>query len=128
MRGQRYPITNIGLTRLVEMLIERGTADVGNPNVNVTLTKNHPFDGQMAELIQVRRTEPSGGPEDYSIGEIVFDRERMLILQYRSYGWSNDPNQPVGPLLESYSYYDLKTNVGLTEADFDPDNPNYRYP
>ena len=32
------------------------------------------------------------------------------------------------PLLESYTYYDVKLNVGLTEDDFDPANPEYRYP
>ena len=32
------------------------------------------------------------------------------------------------PLLESYSYLDLKTNVGLTDADFDTKNPEYNFP
>jgi hypothetical protein len=32
-----------------------------------------------------------------------------------------------GTLLESYTYRDIKTNVGLTDTDFDPKNPAYRF-
>jgi hypothetical protein len=32
-----------------------------------------------------------------------------------------------GTVLESYTYRDIKTNVGLTDADFDPKNPAYRF-
>jgi len=30
--------------------------------------------------------------------------------------------------LESYTYHDIETNVGLTDEDFKPDNPSYNCP
>ncbi len=139
MRGQRFPISQIGLTRLVELLIERGTLDLDNPDISVAIIKGHEFDGIDTELIQVRRAKPSGLENDFSLAEIVIDRKRMLVLQYRSFGWnetadgtsksgSTDAENANPPLIESYTYHDIKTNVGLTGSDFDPENPEYRYP
>jgi outer membrane lipoprotein-sorting protein len=127
MQGQRYPITEIGLVRLVEKLIERGQQDRDNPDVSVTLTDNHPFADINAQLIQVRRSEPSGTDDDFSLAEIVIDQPRQMILSYRTFGWPTDSGQPP-PLLESYTYHDVKTNVGLRDQDFETTNPEYGFP
>ena len=127
MQGQRYPISEIGMVRLVEKLIERGEQDRDNPDVQVTLTKDHKLDDAMTQLIQVRRSKPSGGKDDFSLAEIIIDPQRQLILTYRSFGWPEQAGDEP-PLLESYTYYDVQTNVGLTKEDFDTKNPNYNYP
>ena len=127
MTGQRFPIYEIGLTRLVEKLIERGQKDVGNPDVSVTITAGHPYDGRVTELIQATRSKPGGGEDDFSLAEIVYDPERKLVLSYRAFGWPENPNGDL-PLLESYEYRDVRTNVGLTEQDFDVSNEGYNFP
>jgi hypothetical protein len=127
MQGQRYPISEIGLVRLVEKLIERGQKDRDNPDIEVTVDSDHVFDEVATELIQVKRKKPGGGEDDFSLAEIVIDPERQLILSYRSFGWPETAEAPA-PLLESYQYYDLQTNVGLTDADFDTNNPSYAFP
>jgi hypothetical protein len=127
MQGQRYPITQIGLVGLVDQLIERGEKDVDDPNVSVTLTDNHSYDGLSTQLIRVRRAQPSSEPDDFSLAEIVIDPERQLVLSFRSFGWPVAEGDPP-PILESYSYYEVETNVGLTEADFDTGNPEYQFP
>ncbi|TWT93286.1 DUF1571 domain-containing protein [Stieleria varia] len=132
MTGQKFPIYEIGLVRLVEQLIERGQKDLDNPDVSVVMSKGHEFDGIQAELIRVRRSKPSGDKDDFKLAEIVFDRERMLILSYRSFGWPEQADADVPdselPLLESYAYHDIKTNVGLTDDDFDVNNEAYGFP
>ena len=127
MQGQRYPISEIGLVRLVEKLIERGEEDRDNPDVSVTITRDHQLGDTAAHLIRVRHGRPTGKKEDFSLAEIVIDPERQLILSYRSFGWPSESGQ-TPPLLESYTYYNVATNVGLTEADFDPANPGYGFP
>lgn len=129
MAGQRYPISEIGVTGLVEKLIERGAKDLGNPDVTASFTRDYEYDGLICELIQVKRAKPSGGKDDFSLAEIIFDPDRMLILSYQSFGWADrDAPDAVVPLLESYQYSDLKTNVGLTDEDFDVTNENYSFP
>lgn len=127
MQGQRYPITEIGLIRLVEQLIERGEKDRDNPEVKVTLTEGYQFDDLNTQFIRVVRSRPSGEPDDFSLAEIVIDPARLLILSYRSFGWPEQEGA-APPLLESYTYHEVKTNVGLTEADFDTRNPDYDFP
>lgn len=126
MQGQRFPISEIGLVKLVEKLIERGQQDVDNPDISIEITNDHTFDDRPAELIRVLRAKPSGEADDFSLAEITVDDERQMIVQYRAFGWPKDGSQP--PLLESYGYYDLKTNVGLSDADFDTKNPQYGFP
>ena len=127
MQGQRYPISEIGLVKLVEKLLERGEKDRDNPAVSVTLTENHKLGEVDTQLIQVRRSEPSNDAEDFSLAEIVIDPERQLVLSYCAYGWAeNEQDEP--PLLESYKYFDVETNVGLSDADFDTKNPAYSFP
>lgn len=128
MRGQRYPIYEIGLTNLVKKLIERGEQDRGNPDVSFTITQNWDVNGQPCELIEVKRARPSGQSDDFYRAEICFDRQRHLPLRYAAYGWPQEPGDPQSaPLLESYTYLDIKTNVGLTAADFDLTNPSYQF-
>ncbi len=132
MRGQRYPISEIGMIRLVEQLLERGMRDVDDPDVSVIITKDHRVGNASTELIQVRRSKPTGVEDDFALAEIVIDRDRDLILSYRSFGWPENGGTAAGgsdsPLLESYQYLDIKTNVGLTDADFDTSNPEYNFP
>ncbi|KAA1262263.1 hypothetical protein LF1_48260 [Rubripirellula obstinata] len=146
MQGQRYPISEIGMIKLIEKLIERGQQDLGNPDLKITLKQQHDFGGTEAELLQVVRSRPSNGENDFSMAEIVLDPNRQLILQYRSFGWpdsdsessdseSSDSESPdsessgaEAPLLESYTYKDVEVNVGLADIDFDVKNPEYGYP
>ncbi len=129
MRGQKYPISDIGLTNLLKKLIQRGQQDLENPNVSVTITKNIEIDGLKCDLIQVRRSQPSGKPDDFSLAEICLDRTRNLPIRYTAYGWpiNGQAADSKMPLLESYTYLNIRTNVGLTELDFDPTNPEYQF-
>lgn len=127
MQGQRYPISEIGLVKLVEKLIERGQEDIDDPDVTVSLTEGHSIGDTATQLIQVRRAKPSEREDDFSLAEISIDPERQLILQFRSFGWpESEGAEP--PLIESYTYHDVKTNVGLSEQDFDPTNSEYGFP
>lgn len=126
MRGNRYPITQIGMTNLVRKLIERGELDQQTASATVSITAPHDVAGRACQLIQVRHAEPNGRPDDFSLAEIAIDQERQIPLQYTAYGWPAEGEEP--PLLESYTYLDVELNVGLAEDDFDPDNPQYDFP
>lgn len=129
MQGQRYPISEIGMVKLTEKLIERGEKDRNNPDISVQMIPDESFaeEGIDAQLIQVTRAKPSDSPDDFSLAEIVFDPKRQLILRYRSFGWPEQEGDEL-PLLESYTYRSVNINVGLTEEDFDPTNPEYNFP
>ena len=123
MRGQRYPINDIGLSQLLKKLIERGQQDRDDPNVRVRIRRGVELDRRGCDLIEVRRREPGRGGDDFSRAEICFDTQRGVPLRYTAYGWPADD----APLLESYTYLDLRLNAGLSDEDFDEANPEYGF-
>lgn len=126
MMDNKYPITEIGLTRLVEKLIEKGERDRLVGPCEVQIIEDQHVGDRNCRLIQV--THPQPDPRyDFHIAQIFIDTERMIPLRYAAFLW---PKEVGGePLLEEeYTYLDVKLNVGLTNADFDPNNKAYNYP
>ena len=59
--------------------------------------------------------------------EIFIDRELNVPIRYAAWTWP--PTGTDTPVLEEeYNYRDIRLNVGLTDRDFDPDNPTYNFP
>ena len=74
-------------------------------------------------MIEVRH--PVKRPHfDFHIATIFIDHELNVPIRYASYSWpTEEGGEPV--LLEEYTYLDVKLNVGLTDADFDPDEYDF---
>ena len=126
MMDNKYPITDIGLTKLVEKLIEKGERDRQLGPCEVQIVEDQRVGDRVCRLVQV--THPQPDPRfDFHIAQIFIDTERLIPLRYAAFMW---PKEPGGePLLEEeYTYLDVKLNVGLTDTDFDPNNPAYNYP
>jgi len=51
---------------------------------------------------------------------IALDKELLLPVKVSVYDWSYE-------LIEEYEFRDLRINVGFSELDFDPDNPEYNF-
>ena len=64
---------------------------------------------------------------DFHVARIFVDNEYGLPVRYEAYDWPRVPGAEPSEneLIEEYTYVNLKFNVGLTDADFDPKNPNY---
>jgi hypothetical protein len=62
----------------------------------------------------------------YHLSRVYFDKETKLPIRAERYGWPTRPGEKP-PLVEEYSYSNLRTNVGLKAADFDTRNPNYGF-
>lgn len=62
-------------------------------------------------------THPVARPYfDFHIAQIFIDDELNVPIRYCAYSWPTSPGgEPV--LLEEYTYQNLKTNIGLTDAD-----------
>ena len=126
MLDNKYPITELGLTRLVEKLIEKGERDRKVGPCEVHVVEGERVGDRVCQLIQV--THPERDPRfDFHIAQIFIDTERMIPLRYAAFLW---PKEVGGEpqLEEEYTYLDVKLNVGLTDADFDPNNPAYNFP
>lgn len=134
MQGNLHPLTEIGFKNLVRQLLERSEAVREAGGADVTFVEDFPVGDRPCLLIQVRpkaltTKESATGKAavDFWLAEIAIDLERGVPLRYAAYARP----ESVGahpPLIEEYIYLDVQLNVGLTDADFDPDNPEYNFP
>lgn len=125
MRGQRYPITEIGIENLIVKLIERGETAKQFSDVTCKFRKNARIKDRVCTVLEVR--QPTRHPDlEFYQAQVFIDDEHNLPIRYIAYDWpqrkGEDPQ-----VIEEYTYVDLKLNVGLSDADFDPRNPKYAF-
>lgn len=125
MRGQRYPITEVGIENLIVKLIERGETAREFPDVTCTFRKNAKVKDRTCTVLEV--LQPHRHPQlDFHQAQIFIDDQLNLPIRYISYDWPKRQGDSLD-VIEEYNYLDVKTNVGLTDADFDPRNPQYNF-
>lgn len=131
MQGNRYPITEIGLETLVQRLIEKGTQDKQNgrpEECEVVFRKGAKINGRVCTMLEVKHPQPRPYFEFY-LAQIFIDDELNVPVRYAAYTWPAQPGAELGAddLIEEYTYTKLELNVGLTDKDFDPTNPDYKF-
>ena len=127
MDGNKYPITEVGITRLVDLLIEVGENDIlNNYECKVQYYENANVGTRACTCIEVIHPKVTPGKFPFHIARIFIDNELQLPIKYESYDWPKKEGEKPA-LLEAYIYNDLKLNVGLTDLDFDTKNPDYNF-
>lgn len=122
LQESRYPITDVGLGRLIDLLaththraLTRGeltTREVPAVDPSVSAKAE-----QRLELITPRAA--TGYLANRAV--VTIDLATRLPVAVELFGASDE-------LLASYTYKDLIVNPGLTDRDFDPTNPQYIFP
>lgn len=125
MRGQRYPITELGVLNLTKRLIEVGEEDAKHGDCEVKLFKNTKINDRVCTCIQV--VHPVREKNFlFHIARVFVDDELIIPIRYSAYDWPKTPDSPP-EVIEEYTYVDFKPNVGLTAADFDIHNSEYNF-
>jgi hypothetical protein len=122
MRGQKYPITRVGIRNLTAELIRQFEADAKYAECEVS-HKTDPeikISGRPATMVQIVHPNRRQNFRAH-IARLFFDNELGIPIHYDAYLW---PQQPGGrpPLDESFTYTNLKINNGYTARDFDANN------
>ncbi len=126
MKGNRYPIYEMGISRLLEIIIEKGKRDRAAGDCQVTLDRHVRVDNRPCLMLEIRHPHRQE-PFDFHIAKIFIDLEMQIPVAYEGYDWPK-PGTTEPILLEKYVYTQIKLNPGLTAHDFDPANPEYEYP
>jgi hypothetical protein len=121
MRGQKYPITRVGIRNLIAEAISFAEADTKFAECQLTSNPNTKIDDRPTTLIQIEHPVPRREFRAY-ITRIFLDNELRVPIHYDAYMWPETAGQ-TPPLEESYTYRNMKINTDLTANDFDPKNP-----
>lgn len=127
MDENRYPITDIGIAKIVDksIAIWEGERKADPGNVAVRFLSNAKVGAVPCDEIEVVRKHQQ--PEfQFSLTRVFFAKESKLPIRAEQYGWPAKPGDKA-PIVEEYNYADLHVNVGLTDADFDSRNPMYGF-
>jgi hypothetical protein len=126
MAVSRRPITNIGIWNFTKRLNETVTSDaVLNPAQKITMTAGDQVGGNPVYRFTFENPQP--GPQANFQKMVIFvDRKLEVPVAFELYGWV-EGDATKGRLEESYLFRDLKLDVGLTETDFDHQNPAYAF-
>jgi hypothetical protein len=129
MRSHRYPLTEIGVKTLIDRLVEIAheslELDRDRRECEVKIGEDAKIDGRGCRVIQVRFPIRRPG-QRFQLARVFVDKRIPVPIRYESYAWPRKSGDP--PLLmEEYTYLDLKTNVGLTDSEFDRNKPDYKF-
>jgi hypothetical protein len=116
----RYPVTDLGIANLtdISLAIWQRESKVPGVRADVTIAPNARHgDRQCCEVMVTHRHRD---PQiEYQKSHLYFDNETKLPIHVERYGWAaHEGEEP--PLMEEYDYANVKLNVGLADADFDP--------
>lgn len=125
MRGQRYPMTEVGVENLIVKLIDRGQKAREQSDVQCEFRKNARVKDRICTVLQVTSPTKVEGLDFYQ-AQVFIDDQLSLPIRYIAYDWPKRAGAPL-EVIEEYNYLDLKVNVGLTDADFDAHNSNYGF-
>ncbi len=125
MRGQRYPIWEIGIENLTAKLLETANRDRQHGECEIKFFKNAKVGEELCDMLEV--VHPVKRDHfDFYRARVYFSQKHGVPIRYASWSWPRQANgEPV--LEEEYTYLNLQTNVGLTDKDFDTSNPDYRF-
>jgi hypothetical protein len=120
MKGQKHPITSVGIRNLTEKLVKMNEAELKFGECEV-VTKPEMIATRKTTLVQIMHPTPRKDFKN-NVARIFFDDELRIPIHYDAFSW---PNQAGGkPVLEeSYTYQNLKINNNYTVREFDPNKP-----
>lgn len=122
----RQTIKEAGIANLIEMLLARCEFERRHSETK-TEVQHVKVNGRRCLQISAVHPTADTGKFQYHTLRIFIDKEKGLPVRVETYGYPKEPGRQPGPLLESHTYLDIQTNVGLTPIDFSPRNPVYRF-
>lgn len=125
MRGQKYPLTDIGIENLIAKLIERGNREKKHLDCEVKFHKGFKVNDRICTMLELKHPKKKPNHE-FFVAQVFIDDQLQVPIRYAAYDWpKTEKARP--EVIEEYTYLDVKLNVGLKEVDFSKGNPNYNF-
>ena len=125
LQYSRYPASESGMIDMVRKLVDVGTADMQYGECDVQIFNDVKVDDRSCRCVQVMH------PRRRSV--FLFHIVRIFIaddvpipVRYEAYSWPvGDSEDP--PLIEEYTFQDIRLNVGFSDAEFRRNYSDYKF-
>ncbi len=121
----RYPITQAGMAKMLEVVIGLWKADAQYQEVQVKQVAGMKVGEQVCVMLETIHPQPRDHFK-FHMTRLYIETATKLPIRLEQYTW---PEKEGGEavLVEEYTYSQVQTNLGLTDLDFDKSNPAYKY-
>ncbi len=125
MAEGRHPITEIGMQKMMDALIELWESETRFGECECQYYPNAKSGDVDCRVLEVTHPQPR---RQFRFHRTLLFIDKKTEFPVRLQQWGFPPAPQAEPyLIEEYIYTDIRTNVGLTNADFDIRNRNYRF-
>lgn len=125
MAEARHPISDLGLRRLVQLVIQQWEYESKYGEIDVKYHPNAKIGKIACEALVVTHPRPRRQFK-YHQTLLFVEKSSGLPLRVQNFGFPQQAGVDP-PLIEDYAYTGLKTNIGLKPLDFSRTNPGYRF-
>jgi hypothetical protein len=125
MEDSRHPITSIGLANLVDKVIEQWEAESKFGECEVKYYPNAKLGTTECKVIECSHPVPRNQFK-FQMTRLYIDKQSNLPVRVEQYGFPGRGDK-TPPLVEEYTYTNIRTNLGLSNKDFDPRNTAYAF-
>ncbi|HEV8066376.1 MAG TPA: DUF1571 domain-containing protein [Planctomycetaceae bacterium] len=124
MAEGRHPITNIGMQKMIEAQIDLWKDEMKFGECECQFYPNAKLQGTECQVCECTHPTPRRQFKFYRT-RLFIDKKTNFPVRMEQWGFPVGGSEP--PLIEEYTYTDIKTNVGLTDSDFDVRNRKYHF-
>ena len=121
----RYPITKIGIANMVKAVIDQWESETKYGECDVKYYPNAKLGTVQCKVIESSHPTPRRDFK-FHITRLYVDKKTGFPVRVEQYGFPPRPGTKP-PMLEEYTYSNIKINSGLADLDFDIRNPKYNY-
>lgn len=125
MENNVYPITEIGMSKLIHQVTDHWETLLEVIDARVRFFPAAKLGESACFAIEVTTPQQIDGVR-YHMWRIYFDKRDNIPVRVELYGFPRRPGEQP-PLLEEYTYSQVRLNVGLTDHDFSTENSAYRF-
>lgn len=124
MKESRRPVTMIGMSTMAGKLIDQWILETRLPEPAIKFYPNAKLSGVACKVIEVTHARPHKTLKAQRT-RVYIEASTGLPVRVQNYDFNPRGGEPV--LIEDYAYTGVKANPGLTDLDFDVNNPAYDY-
>ncbi len=125
MAENRYPITKAGIANLVKAVMEQWTEETKFGETTVKYYKDAKVGDYTCKVIESIHPQPRKQFK-FHITRLWIDDAGGLPVRVQQFGFPAAPDAKP-PVIEDYTFSNIKPDVRLTDRDFDARNPSYKF-
>ncbi|MCA8994595.1 MAG: DUF1571 domain-containing protein [Planctomycetaceae bacterium] len=125
MDGNRHPATMIGMRKMVTEAAEQWLNEMKYSEAKVNVFANSQIGKTACTVIESSYAKQLAGVK-FQMTRLYIDNENGLPIRIQQYDFPGRRDREA-TLAEDYLYTNLRTNIGLNDADFDVKNRSYNF-